>query len=147
MTVMRLTPLIFCLAIGLMGCATTPMPITEAEQAPAARLLSFQSKPDGQSGTLVITRDAGFLGAGCYYAVSINGTLAARLDVGEKSAFFLAPGEVLLRAGRDPQGNALCALGQDEWTQRETLIRNNEVKLFRLSIDANGKTDIQRAEQ
>lgn len=133
--------------LAVTGCATTPVPFAAAKQAPAERLLAFQAKPANPSGTLYVTRDAGFLGGGCYYAVSINGTTAARLDVGEKSAFFVSPGEILIRAGRDPQGKALCALGQDDWTQRDTLIRENETKYFRLSIDANGKTDIQRAEQ
>ena len=134
------------IALALTGCATTPVPATSAKQAPAERVLAFQTKLEGPSGKLIVTRDEGFLGGGCFYALSINGIVAARLDVGETSAFFVSPGEVLLRAGRDPQGKALCALGQDEWTQRETLVRDKETKYFRLSIDMNGKTDIQRAD-
>jgi hypothetical protein len=56
-------------------------------------------------------------------------------------------GDVLLRVGRDPQGKGLCAFGKGEWTQRETVLRPDETKYFRLSIDANGKTDIQRGDQ
>lgn len=134
---------LLCLA----ACATTPVPLLKAKPAPTERLLAFQGKSAGPSGTLVVTRDAGFLGGGCYYALSLNGTLAARLDVGEQASFFIAPGEVLLRAGRDPMGKALCGLGKDEWTQRETVIHAGETKFFRLSIDANGKTDLQRAEE
>lgn len=134
------------ISLALTGCATTPVPATSAKQAPAERVLAFQTKLEGPSGKLIVTRDEGFLGGGCFYALSINGIVAARLDVGETSAFFVSPGEVLLRAGRDPQGKALCALGQDEWTQRETLVRDKETKYFRLSIDMNGKTDIQRAD-
>lgn len=136
--------LFLSIALALTGCATTPVPATSAKQAPADRVLAFQTKPEGPSGKLIVTRDEGFLGGGCFYALSIalsiNGTVAARLDVGETSAFFVSPGEVLLLAGRDPQGKALCALGQDEWTQRETLVRDKETKYFRLSIDMNGKT-------
>lgn len=138
-----------CIGIGialLTACATTPLPVTEAKQTPSSRLLAFQEKQNGTTSMLVITRDTGYLGSGCYYAVSINGTLAARLDVGETSRFFLMPGEILLRTGRDPQGNVLCNLFQDEWTQRETILRQHETKYFRLSIDANGKTDVQRAD-
>jgi hypothetical protein len=58
----------------------------------------------------------------------------------------MKPGEILLRAGRDPLGKGLCGLGQDEWTQRETVVHQGETKYFRLSIDQNGKTDIQRSE-
>lgn len=143
---MRNTILGISIAVLTVGCATTPTPVSEAKQAPSSRLLAYQEKKTETTSTLVVTRDAGYLGGGCYYAVSINGTLAARLDVAETSRFFLVPGEVLLRAGRDPQGNGLCAIGQDDWTQRETILRQNEVKFFRLSIDANGKTDIQRAD-
>ena len=144
---MKTISILFAFVINLAGCATTPVPVASAKQVPAERLLAFQSKPEGASGKLIVTRDEGFLGGACFYALSINGITAARLDAGETSAFFVSPGEVLFRAGRDPQGKALCALGQDEWTQRETLIRDKEIKYFRLSIDMNGKTDIQRAEQ
>lgn len=131
----------------LAGCASEPIPATTAKAAPSSRLLAYQGGNLANAGTLVITRDTGFGGSGCFYAVSINGTLAARLDVGETSRFFVNPGEVLLRVGRDPQGRGLCAFGKSEWTQRETLLRPDETKYFRLSIDANGKTDIQRGDR
>jgi hypothetical protein len=143
---MRRTLVAISILLLLAGCATTPTPIGEAKQAPQGRLLAYQEKNVNTTGTLVITRDAGFVGGGCYYGVSINGIFAARLDVGETSRFFLIPGEILLRAGRDPQGIGLCGAGKDEWTQRETILRQHETKFFRLSIDAFGKTDIQRAD-
>lgn len=131
----------------LAGCASEPIPATTAKAAPSSRLLAFQERSIPTAGTLVITRDTGFGGSGCFYAVSINGTMAARLDVGETARFFVDSGEVLLRVGRDPQGKGFCALGKSEWTQRETVLRPDETKYFRLSIDANGKTDIQRGDQ
>lgn len=134
------------LALLLAGCASEPIPATRAQAAPGERVLAFQTKRTPDAGTLVITRDTGFGGGGCFYAVSVNGTLAARLDVGETSRFFVDPGEVLLRVGRDPQGKGLCAFGKSEWTQRETVLRAGETKYFRLSIDVNGKTDIQRGD-
>ena len=130
----------------LAGCATTPTPVTEATQAPSNRLLAYQEKNAETTSTLIVTRDSGFLGGGCYYAVSINGVLAARLGPGETSSFFLAPGEILLRSGRDPQGRGLCGFDAGEWTQRESVLHQHEIKHFRLLIDANGKTDIQRAD-
>lgn len=144
---MRREHFLVFLILTLAGCATTPVTIEAAKQAPVSRLLAFQEERQSTTAILVVTRDEGFLGGGCYYSVAINGTLAARLDVGETSRFYAEPGEVLLRAGRDPQGKGLCGVVQDEWTQRETILRPNETKYFRLSIDANGKTDIQRSEQ
>jgi hypothetical protein len=128
------------------GCATTPISPTTATPAPNERILAFQQKTPSTTATLIVTRDEGFKGSGCYCSLFVNGTLAARLDAGETSRFFLAPGEILLRVGRDPQGKGLCGAGQDYWTQRETILRHGEIKYFRLLIDAGGTFDIQRSE-
>ncbi len=136
---------IAALAMASVACATTPTPRSQATPVPANRLMGFQA-PEADSGNLIVTRDQGYLGSGCFYALSINGALAARMDVGESARFFVPPGELLLRVGRDPQGRSLCGVGQDDWTQRESFVKPGETKYFRLSIDANGKTDIQRTD-
>jgi hypothetical protein len=41
----------------------------------------------------------GFLGGGCYLSFSLNGTHAARFDVGETAQFHVGPGEILMRSG------------------------------------------------
>ena len=130
----------------LSGCATTPVRHSDAIKAPQNRVLSYQDINDKTTSVIFITRDEGFLGGGCYYAVFINTILAARLNPAETVKFYVEPGEIVLKVGRDPQGRGLCAAGQDEWTQRETILRPHETKYFRLTIDANGKTDIQRAD-
>ena len=141
----KILMLLGALAI-LAGCATTPIAPTVAKQTPNERILAFQQKTTGTTATLIVTRDEGLIGSGCYYSLSINGTLAARLDVGETVLFYLDPGEILLRVGRDPQGRGLCSAGQEHWTQRETILRSDEIKYFRLMLDANGAADIQRSE-
>ena len=128
------------------ACATTPVSVGEAKPVDQGRLLAFKTEPPTEHGTLLVFRDVGFIGGGCYYALSINGTLAVRLGVGEVAKLYVPTGELLLRAGRDPMGGGLCGLDQDNWTQRETSFRANETKNFRLSIDANGKLDVQRSE-
>jgi hypothetical protein len=133
-------------ALMLSACATTPMDHARAVPVPADRLVGFQKPIEGPSGILVLTRDKGFLGSGCYYGFFIDNTLAARIDNSETATFIVPTGELLLRAGRDPEGKALCGMGKEEWTQRETIMREGEKKYFRLSIDLNGKTDIQRAD-
>jgi hypothetical protein len=122
------------------------MDYTKATPVPSDRLVGFQKPIEGPSGILVLTRDKGMLGSGCYYGFFIDNTLAARIDNSETAAFTVPTGELVLRAGRDPDGRALCGVGQQEWTQRETIMRDGEKKYFRLSIDLNGKTDIQRAD-
>lgn len=143
---MRLIVLCCVGALLLSGCATTPLPSSQATPAPAERVLAFQEKSPANNASLVLTRDEGFLGSGCYYALWINGKLSARFATGETAVFFIEPGEHVLRAGRDPQGQGLCGVDSDNWTQRETILRANERKFFRLSLDQNGKLDVQRSE-
>lgn len=137
---------LFYVVLAISGCATTPMAPSSAVHVANDRLITFQAPITGPSGTLVVTRDKGFLGSGCYYGFFINNVLAARLDSSETATFHVAAGELVLRSGRDPLGRALCATMKQEWTQRETILRDGETKYFRLSIDVNGKTDIQRAD-
>lgn len=95
-----------------------------------------------------LIRNEGFLSGGYFYSLSINGILAAaRLDTSAKALFHIPAGEVILRAGRDSSGKGPCALDQSEWTQHETQLKPDEIKHFRMSIDANGKSDVQRALQ
>jgi predicted component of type VI protein secretion system len=136
------------IAITLSGCATTPVSPSTAKQVPRDRLIAFQERTPENSATLVVTRDEGFVGSACYLSFVVNGTHAARFDVAETAEFHVAPGEQLLRVGVDLMGQMLCGgpAGKDYWTQRETVIRPGETKFFRLTIDANGGMDIQRAE-
>lgn len=138
--------LILAIVALLSGCATTPVPVSQAIPVNQDRLLAFQVAPSTPHGTLVVFRDVGFIGGGCFYAFSVNGKLAVRLGVGEVATLYVPTGELLIRASRDPMGGGLCALDQNNWTQRETYFRPNEIKNFRLSIDANGKLDVQRSE-
>lgn len=132
-------------AILLSGCATTPIPSSEAKPVPSDRLLAFQEKKTETTSTLVVTRDVGYTGSGCWIGFSINGTMAAKFDVGETAHFFVPPGELVLKSGGN--GNGLCALSKDYWTQRESILRANETKFFRLSTSTDGWTDIQRGEK
>ena len=143
---MKRISLLLLLMLCANGCATAPISISEAKQAPPDRVLAFQTSTSDKTATLTVIRDEGLIGSGCYYAVSINGILAARLDLSELARFYIEPGEILMRYGRDPQGQGLCGPleGMDNWTQRETFLKPREKKSFRLTIDANGKKDIQR---
>ena len=139
--------LALALALGLTGCATTPMAASHAARVPPDRLLAFQEKTPEANATLVVTRDQGFQGGGCYYGFFINDILAARFDVAESATFYVKPDELVLRYGPDPQGRALCALPQIEGTPRETVMQDRQTKYFRLLIHPNGKQDIQRTDR
>lgn len=131
----------------LSGCVSTMVPINDAKQAPADRAIAFQCSDATKSSILTVIRDEGVMaGGGCYMALWINKTLAARLDTSEVARFCLEPGELLLRVGRDPQGKGLCATGQDHWIQRETVLGPSEQKTFRMTTGFFGEFDIIRTD-
>jgi len=132
-------------SLALAACATTPIPLSEALPVPQSRLFAFQTPPAGDAAVLLVARDQGFIGSGCYYALYINDKLAARFNNGEKATFYVAPGQVLLRYGRDPKGRALCSTGEDQWSTHETVMKPKQTKQFRLTLDANARPIVQRS--
>lgn len=140
-----------CFAVGLFsvvlaGCATTPVPPSQATAVPDSRLYAFQQAATPDAASLVLTRDHGFIGSACYYALFINNTLAARFGQGEAATFYVKPSEVLLKYGRDPKGRGLCGTEKNQWSTKETIIKPEQTKHFRLTIDANGRPVVQRAD-
>jgi len=135
-------------AILLSGCvfippfvpsATQPTPPEKATQAPNERLLAFQQPHEGESAMAVVTRDIGLFGAACHYAVVINGTVAARLNVGEAARFYLMPGGVRMKATPDPEAQGLCSVGQGEdGSELRVDLQANETRHFRLHLDGRG---------
>lgn len=50
------------LAVTLLaGCATSPVPSSEADPVPSSRLFAYQAPTQGDS-SLIVTRDKGFVG-------------------------------------------------------------------------------------
>lgn len=115
----------------LAGCATSPVPSSEADPVPSSRLFAFQAQMQGDS-TLVVTRDKGFMGAGCNTTVSIDGRRAAEIGSGETAKFRVAPGEHIVSASS-------CGSGLKE---RETSIKAGSTKKFRISIDSAMSMDL-----
>lgn len=124
--------LIGALAIALLaGCATSPVPSSEAEPVPLSRLFAYQAPTQGDS-TLIVTRDKGFVGGGCNTAVSIDGRRAAEIGTGESAKFRVTPGEHIVSASS-------CGSGLKE---RETSIKAGSTKKFRISIDSAMSMDL-----
>jgi len=126
------------------GCSTTPTSIAEESGLPAERRLLSEGIGDS---AIIVVRDQGFMGAGCYFALYVNGQLAARMAPREMVQFRMPAGEALLGVGRDPQGQGLCSASLDgTLVQRETMLKAGETKRFRVALNASGAPDIMRAE-
>ena len=134
--------MLIALAIaGLVGCAThVPRP-DEVRPVPGDRLSAFQKPADGD-GILVVTRDKGFIGGGCYLAVFIDGKESARLDTGERATFYVPEGHHVL--GTWNAGKALCSYRQGK-DRRETdaSLSAGETRRYRILIDASGTLSLE----
>lgn len=105
--------------------------------------MAFQQAREGATGIVVVTRDTGMFGIACYYAVVINGTLAARLKAGETSRYSLIPGAVRMKAAPDPEAKGLCSIGQGrDSAELRVNLGPNETMRYRLHIDNRGDLHI-----
>ena len=90
----------------LAGCASTAIPVGQAEPVPRDELYAYQTKPAGQSGMLTVVRDSGFVGSGCDAVVYIDGVRAGKIGTGQRATFFLPAGQPNIGVGF--AGNGLC---------------------------------------
>ena len=132
--------LILCSAIVLSasGCMTKPPRADQLRQPPAERLLTHQSVSDGDS-SIVVTRDVGYAGSGCYAAVFIDGVVAAKLGTGERAHFYVPSGDHVL--GTWSTGAALC--GYREGKDRKEVsvsLKPGDNRRFRITINPNAGT-------
>ena len=125
---------IFVAALGvalLAGCASSPVPSSQANPVPSARLFAYQASIPGDS-FLIVTLDKGFVGSGCNGTVSIDGVRAAEVGTGETAKFRVAPGEHIVSV-------STCGSGLKE---RETSIKPGTTKKFRISMDSAMSLDL-----
>lgn len=128
--------------VMLAGCSTSPVSPSEAKQVPIDRLVSFTSKPNEAYGTVIVTRDTGFMGGGCYVAIHIDGKLAARIDTGEVAKFYLPTGDHLVGLGIDKQGGGMCSW-TDMLKEQSASLKDGQVKRFRIGGDTQTGLDIR----
>ncbi|AOE83336.1 3-isopropylmalate dehydratase [Pseudomonas sp. TCU-HL1] len=129
---MRLT----CAAVSLLllaGCSsyrTDPMQIT---QVPTDRLLAFQTPVEG-GGLIVVNRDMGGLGSGCYIAVHVDRQLAARIGIGEVASFQVPSGDRIVGIGIDETDDTLCSKGSLR-REKAAHIEQGQSEHFRIISD------------
>ncbi|BDM23610.1 3-isopropylmalate dehydratase [Pseudomonas sp. LRP2-20] len=123
----------------LAGCSTSPVPLNEATQAPASRVIGYQANIS-EGGQIIVTRDSGFPGGGCYATVYINGEPVARLNPKEKASFNVPAGEWMVGAALD--GKALCGMNAER-LEAEAQIKAGQIKRFRIYTSVDGDVSIK----
>jgi hypothetical protein len=126
----------------LSGCVTSQIPAEKAKSVPEDRVLSFQSRPSGPYGTILVTRDTGLFGSGCFLAVHVDGQLAARIDTGEVVSFFVPVGDHLVGMGSDKKGGGMCSW-TDMLKEQSASVKSGQVKRFRIGGDSQAGFDIR----
>jgi hypothetical protein len=114
---------------------TNPVAVSAAKQVPADRLLAYQErKPEYK--TLLVTRDEGFMGGGCYIGLEIDGNLAGRFDPEETATFYIPSTKPEMRVIPDPFGKGLCSIAG--WTPVEEHydLKVEQSNIFRISLGA-----------
>ena len=131
-----------CCAAALMlaACSTTAPRPDQVRTPPAERVMLFQD-PSAGDATIVVTRDVGFTGSGCYGAVFVDGQVAAKLGRGERVKFYVPAGDHIL--GTWNTGEGLC--GYHEGKERKEVsvaLRKGEERKFRIAINPNAGVDL-----
>ena len=119
-------------AVMLAGCST-PVTSSDAKPVPAERVFGYQAKPQGVDfGTVVITRDTGFVGGGVAVTVSIDGKQAAALRTGERVTLYVPAGEHIL------SDSQVANTRHDH----ELIVKAGQVKFYRISVDAASQSTL-----
>jgi hypothetical protein len=126
----------------LAGCSTSQVPADKALQVPTERVLAYSAKPETPYGTIVVTRDTGFIGGACYVGILIDGKFSARIDTGEAVSLYVPVGEHLIGLGGDERSGGVCGWG-DLRKEQSTSISTGQVKRFRIGGDTNVGLDIR----
>lgn len=93
--------------LSLTACSSWQADPEDVVPVPADRVLAYQV-PVENSGEVVVTRDFGWRGGGCYIALMIDRELAARVHVGEVVRLQVPAGQRIVSIGTDPLDDTLC---------------------------------------
>lgn len=131
------TLLVAALLVSLNGCATTPVPTTNAREVPEARVLNAALRePKAGFGQVVVKRDEGLSGAACNSRVFADGSPLAEIAPGEKVTFYLPEGEHMVAA----IATGICTGGLVE---AKALVSRSRSAIFRISYGSSGDFSIQ----
>lgn len=126
-------------AFTFSGCTamvrTEAVPQSAAKSVPTERLRAFQENHLNYA-LVTVTRDAGFMGGGCYIGLVVSGILAARFDPEETARFFIPAGKSEMAVVRDPEGQGLCSVGAWDPVPEHYELKQDGQNLFRISLGA-----------
>ncbi|HBX57588.1 3-isopropylmalate dehydratase [Pseudomonas sp. UBA2684] len=127
--------------LALAGCSSYQADPDKVTQVPSDRVLAYQ-QPAQNTGQIVVNRDLGMLGGGCYVAVLVDRQVAARIAIGEAVSLHVPPGNRVLGIGIDKQDDTLCGMGR---LRREVAVRvtEGESQQFRIVSQNKGGFDIK----
>ncbi|MDM8349371.1 3-isopropylmalate dehydratase [Pseudomonas sp. sp1636] len=122
--------------LALAGCSSFQAASDKVSAVPGERLLAYQQPVEG-SGLIVVNRDLGMLGGGCYVAVLVDRQVAARIGIGEQVRFHVPAGNRVVGIGIDPDDDSLCGKGR---LRRELAVRVEEGESQHLRIVSEAKS-------
>jgi hypothetical protein len=127
--------------LALAGCSSFQADPENLRPVPAERLLAYQ-QPLESGGQIVVNRDIGMLGGGCYVAVLVDREVAARIGIGEVATFQVPLGKRVVGIGIDEQDDTLCGKGR---LHREVAvsIKSGEPQQLRIVSQSKGGFDIK----
>lgn len=97
--------------LALAGCSSYQADPDQITDIPAERLRAYQTPVQG-GGEVVVTRDLGLMGGGCYVAVLVDRQVAARIAVGEQGRFQVPAGNRVVGIATDSEDKTLCGKGR-----------------------------------
>lgn len=117
----------------LAGCSSYQADPEKITDIPSERLRAWQEPVQG-GGEVVVTRDLGLMGGGCYVAVLVDRKVAARIAVGERGRFQVPAGNRIVGIAADSEDETLCGKGR---LNREVLVK----------VEAGGVTNLRIVSQ
>ncbi len=125
--------------LTMTGCATEAVLPSQAKQAPSERLLKYQEPTQEAKSILIVVRDKGYLGGGCYTGVYLNDEKSAILNPGEKATFHLRSGEWNVAI----KGEGKLCIADAVPVGRDVYLKDGESKAVRLFADPSGNIDVK----
>ncbi len=125
----------------LAGCSSFRPDVEHIKQVPEDRRLAYQ-EPRQDGGELVVNRDMGVMGGGCYVALEVDRQLAARIAMAEVVRFQVPAGTRVLGLTIDPLDDTLCGMGR---LRRELAVKvaPGSTQYFRVVSENTGGYDLR----